>query len=216
MLKYVIMNQKRIPVPVPLLTIHEAVVFVSDNLLSHEHLITQVRLDGQDLNLDDLASEAVDEKLSAQSRLEFRVDSPYELVIQSVDALRNLAHVLLAELKTIVVGNWSGVTTSEFKNKNLNFEEDLELLQQMLIQVSALAKSYDLPASISTDLEYQISADMASYRCARAASDRKSLAKILLNNIEPLITNLIQETVTVQSQLFQQKASHINQSYKSI
>jgi hypothetical protein len=216
MLKYVIMNQKRIPVPVPLLTIRQAVVFVSDNLLLHDHLITQVRLDGLDLNLDDLAAEKIHVQLNTLSRVEFRVDSPYELVIQSVDALRNLAHVLLSELKTIVVGNWSGVATLEFRNKNLNFEEDLDLLEEMLIQVSALAKSHDLPASISTDIEYQLSADMASYRCARDASDRKSLAKILLNNIEPLITNLVQETVAVQSQLFQQKASHVNQSYKSI
>ena len=50
MLKNLRINKKKVPVPVPLKSLNDALDWIQDTLVPPEHLITVIELDGQDID----------------------------------------------------------------------------------------------------------------------------------------------------------------------
>ena len=89
MLKKVIVNNKKVPVPVPVRTIDEALRWIEATLVPAGHTITRVALDDRVLGEHDSDGDLGGLPLNAESKLEVQIDSPVDLAIQTLDAMRN-------------------------------------------------------------------------------------------------------------------------------
>ena len=106
MLKTIILNQKKVPVPIPIKNLSEAVQWVEQHLLRPDHSVTKIAIDGKEVDIEDSLSQMGSLALNQKSKLEMRVDSPTEISIQTIDALRNLSVVLEKSLKPMAVTCW--------------------------------------------------------------------------------------------------------------
>ena len=88
MIKKIIINSKTIPVPVPLRTLAELTDWIQGSLVKPGCSITKLVVDG-----NELAEERwFDRKmiLSDSIRVEFRIESPRELLLQVLEARRRV------------------------------------------------------------------------------------------------------------------------------
>ena len=53
MLKSITLNRKKIPVPIPLTSLREAIAWVESDLLTQDRTITQVTLDGEEIEFSE-------------------------------------------------------------------------------------------------------------------------------------------------------------------
>src|SRR5262245_45241428 len=107
MLKKVFINSKKVPVPVPVRNLGDALRWVEQTLVPAGHVITRVALDGRILGDAETGAEGVGSMLLAETcKLEIQIDSPADLTVQTLDALRNLASVVLSGLKVLAVDCW--------------------------------------------------------------------------------------------------------------
>ncbi|MEI6832947.1 MAG: hypothetical protein WCL28_03055, partial [bacterium] len=88
MLKRIVVNQKMIPVPVPLKTLSEVCTWVDDTLVAVGQTVTSAILDGKDV-LDYWGVDKICSSISVhdEMRLELRVESPEDLALQTTDTI---------------------------------------------------------------------------------------------------------------------------------
>jgi len=139
MLKQLFINGKKIPVPVPVTTLDGALEWVHVTLVPEGHSITRVSLDG--VVLDTAVPGDVDfsQKLSQTSKLELQVDSPVDLAVQTLEAVRNLAAVINTGIKQLAVSCWQAKPVDRPDELGETIH-DLELVQDLLEHLSGIVQ----------------------------------------------------------------------------
>jgi hypothetical protein len=189
MLKKILLNGKKIPVPVPIKTLPEAIAWVQKHLVRPDHLITRLQLDGREMEIQAdggvvLPALALDEN----SDLRLKIDSPMEICMQTIDALRNLSAVIGRNLKPVAVQLW------EHKGHRMPVEtrtvlDDVSLLVELFEHVLVLVdRRVDL--SNASSLQSQIGKAHAAIGLAVQQSDWRGLARVLLNQLEAPILEM--------------------------
>ena len=194
MLKFLYLNQKKVPVPVPVKNLYEALLWIEKYLLRDGFSITRVVLDNNFIDiLDEPERQLRTVELIADSRLEVQVDSVQDISIQTIDALRNLCGVLEKSLKPIAVKCWqAGEQGKEVPGELVPLIEDLDLILDMASHVEILVK--DRVSITNIELIHQnLEANYKALNVNLEAEKWKDLAKTLLQNIEPLMTELTHE-----------------------
>src|SRR5688572_21512427 len=135
MIKEIVLNGKKVPVPVPIHDLSELLQWISTTLLSGEHVVTRIRLDGAELDLDRVASSKFHQPLGSR-KVEIQIDSPIDLTIQTVDALRNLATIIQPGLRPVAVECW-GLAPSGSPKELDSIMADVDLLGDLLINAVA-------------------------------------------------------------------------------
>lgn len=203
MLRKLTLNRKVIPIPVPLQTLGEAVQWIGDTLLLPGHSITRLAVNGTDF---DFTSDGSKTSLKASDLLEVRIDSPMDLSVQTLEALSNLASIVLRGLKSLAVAAWE-VTGTRVPDSLLAVQEDLDLIQQLLEHFWGLV----LPARINTTNLRNLTADMrkiaASLAMAKANSDWRGYAKVMLNRLEPHLQDLTSESECLEATILEYKST---------
>ena len=197
MLKRVVINNKKVPVPVPVQTLDDALRWVEDTLVPAGHTITRVSLDDKLLTGREPDPSVKGETLlDDESRLEIQIDSPTDLTIQTLDAIRNLSAVMLASLKALAVECWQarGSVRPGELDAVLN---DGELLLDLIEHVTGLVDAQHAEAAAIQGIAGILKRAAVGLAMARANSDWKGAAKILLNKIEPLLKDLTAEAETM-------------------
>ncbi len=197
MLKRVFINNKKVPVPVPVRTLDDALRWVEETLVPPGHTITRVALDDQLLTgrEPDPAVKG-DTRLGEESRLEIQIDSPADLTIQTLDAIRNLASVILGGLKALAVDCWQA--RGSVKPGELNtVVNDSQLLLDLIDHVTGLVDAQHAEAAAIQGLAVLLKRSSVGLTMARANSDWKGAARILLNKVEPLLKDLTAEAETL-------------------
>lgn len=197
MLKRVFINNKKVPVPVPVLTLDDALRWVEETLVPAGHTITRVSLDDKLLTGREPDPHIQgDMPLTDDSRLEIQIDSPADLTIQTLDAIRNLSSVMLAGLKGLAVDCWQarGSMRPGDLESVLN---DGQLLLDLIDHVTGLVDAQHSEAAAIQGLAGMIRRTTVSLSMARANSDWKGAARILLNKMEPLLKDLTAEAETM-------------------
>ena len=202
MLKKVFINNKKIPVPVPVRTLFEAVTWVESSLVPPGHTITRVALN--DKLVSELYGSGTAEQdilLKDDAKLEIQIDSPMDLVVQALEAMRNLSSVVMGGLKMLAYQCWkakNGTRNSELEAVS----NDVILVLDLIDHVASLVGPMDLEVAPVQGLGGVLRQISASLSMARANSDLKACAKLLLNRLEPLLKDLIDESETLQLRLY--------------
>lgn len=197
MLKRVTVNGKRVPVPVPVKTLAEALGWIESTLVLPGHSVTRVTIDDRCLDENDLLSGGRDHmQLHEHTRLEVRIDSPVELAVQTLDAIRNLASAVGVSLKPLAVEMWQarpGYRSPEFDG----LMQDLQLMLELIEHVSGLVDA-SVDIAPLQGISLLLKRALVGAQMAKSNSDWKAAAKILLNRIESQLKELISETETLQ------------------
>ncbi len=202
MLKRITLNGRRVPVPVPILNLSEAVEWVQKHLVRPEHSITRIELNGQDVEFSiDGDVRVASLALNDTSDLRIKVDSPSEICLQTLDVLRNLSSVIGRNLKPLAVMLW------EYKGSKLPPEmvavvDDFALMQELSDHILLLLdKRVDATNLLS--LHSALSKAFTALHYAIQASDWKAVAKVLLNQIETPALELASELTSVEKVIFE-------------
>ena len=203
MLKKIFINGKKVPVPVPIRSLREALDWVDATLVPAGHMMTRVVLNDM-LISDHMDLGAVGKvALNDSTKLEVQIDSPAELTTQTLDAMRNLASAISGGLKTLAVACWQ--TRSNTRPSELDsIADDLILICELLDHVSALVDSTYPELAAIQGIGGLMRRIMAQVAMARANSDWKACAKLLLNKLEPLLHDLSTEAEGLQHRLMVQ------------
>lgn len=202
MLKRITLNGRRIPVPVPIRGMVEAVQWVQKHLVRPEHAITRIVLNGQDIDFtNDGEFRVADIDLGEGSDLRIKVDSPHEICLQTLDVLRNLASVIGNNLKPVAVQLWE-YKALKLSGENAALFDDFGLMEELLDHVLVLLdKRVDATNLLS--LQAALAKAFTSLRAAVQTSDWKAAAKVLLNQVETPSLELASELTSVEKVIFE-------------
>ena len=204
MLKSITLNRKKIPVPIPLTSLREAIAWVESDLLTQDRTITQVTLDGEEIELVEGAT-GWDSNLSEESKLFMRIDSPWDLSLQTLDAVRNLVTVLEKTTEPLVVKLWTLEENEDPPEKLGSFLNDLDLILDLTDHLLLL-----VPDSIGVNAikrsSQAIQVFAASIQLSLERKRWKELVKKMVNGVKPKLGELAGELDGVQRTLFELQA----------
>lgn len=196
MLKKIFINSKKVPVPVPVRSLGEALRWVETTLVPVGHTITRVALN--DRVIPDWTAESdVETGLNDATRLEVQIDSPVDLTVQTLDAMRNLASVVGSGLKPLAVDCWQA--RSNTKPDEIDaVSSDTDLILDLIEHVSGLVNPMDVDIAAVQGIAAMLKRASVGIAMAKANSDWKACARLLLNRLEPLLKDLVAESETLQ------------------
>ncbi len=205
MLKKLLINGKKIPVPVPIQNLSDAVAWIEKHLVRPDHTITRITLDGRDIDLgNDDVLRVPTLPLTAESDLRCKIDSPMEICIQTIDALRNLSTAIGRNLKPVAVHLW------EYKGTRLSMEaraviDDARLMIELLDHILILI---DRRVDITNVTSMRETIDKAhrAIQVAESNSDWKGLARVLLQQLEDPTLELSHELSSLQKNIYETQA----------
>ena len=203
MLKHVLVNSKKVPVPVPVRTLAEALVWLEHTLVPVGHTITRIALDEQLIGCAAEAALLQSLKLNASSKLAIQIESPAELTLQTLDATRNLSEVINGGLKVLAVACWQ-VRGSGKPQELDTLCNDLQLVTELTEHAASLLDLGSGEAAALQGIAGLIKRTGAALVMAKANSDWKGCARLLLNRLEPLLKELTNEAESRQIHLLGQ------------
>jgi len=202
MLKKLLLNNRTLPVPVPLRTLAEALSWVESALVPPGHTLTRVVLNGRVIcsglaEAGSLPLADAGQRLDERTRLEILVDSPVDLSIQALDAIHNLASVVLGTLKPLAVGLWQSKPIDRQPEVE-TVRGDLRLVLDLMNHLFGLVDAGNADAAALQGIATMLARVETGLQMARANSDWRGVAKILLNRLEPLLKELVVEADSMQ------------------
>ena len=202
MLRRIFINNKKVPVPVPVRTLADMLAWVEETLVPAGHSITRVTLDDRQLTARDLEPAAPNREnlgatvLKDEAKLEIQIDSPTDLTMQTLDAIRNLASIIVSGLKPLAVECWQA--RGSLKPIELDSAiNDGQLILDLIEHVSGLVDPQNVEAAATLGIGAMLKRASVGLTMARANSDWKGAARILLNKYEPLLKDLMAEAETL-------------------
>lgn len=196
MLRFIYLKNQRIPVPVPIRNLKEALEWVSETFCGENQLITRVLLNGDDVNLD-FQHEFEKIELNAEADLTFQLDAPKELSIQTLEAVKNFASVILPRVKQIAVELYRGPNPESIQE----FEEmmtDLEFIFDLKQHINGILDQYHKDLAPFEGLSYLaglVKADLVRLQNKKMWTDA---AVAILGRLEPFLKELIKEISELQ------------------
>lgn len=205
MLKKLMINGKKIPVPVPIQKLPDAVAWIEKHLLRPDHTITRITLDGREIDLgNDEVLRVPSVTLTPESDLRCKIDSPMEICIQTIDALRNLSTAIGRNLKPVAVHLW------EYKGPRLTTEartviDDARLMIELLDHILILIDRR-IDITNVTSMRETIEKAHRAIQVAESHSDWKGLARVLLQQLEEPTLELSTELSSLQKTIYEIQA----------
>lgn len=215
MLKNLIANKKKIPVPVPIKILRDAILWIESVLVLKDHTITKIELDGRLVDY----SVAVDGSpsrtlLTDNSKLEIQIDSPLDLSIQTIDVIRSMAMVMKRSLRVMAVTCWQSPQKTMPAEVDV-LASDLGLIRDLVDHLSLLLKgevSISAVETVATSLDkLKIAMDMSIRN-----SDWQGTAKILLKQLEPKLADLHESLDILQRDICEYQMQNLPYSRSDI
>ena len=138
-----------------------------------------------------------DSLMDKESNLVVQIDSPIALAIQTVEAIRNLASVINGGIKHLAVSCWQSKPIDKPEGVE-DISDDIELVLELLEHSSVLIDPSTVETAAINGISTMLKRDLVSIQLAVSNSDWKAAARILLNRLEPIFSDLICETETLQ------------------
>jgi hypothetical protein len=190
-LKSIVLNQKKLPVPIPVRTLGEALNWVENHLQTKDQCLTKVVLNRKSLDLETLDPKL---KLNEQTFLELRLDSVDSLCIQSLEAIQNLLIIAEREQKDLVIQLWDfqGLMPQSLKN----FLNDLDLVVALIQQVNLFLEQKQLLA-MGEDLQ-TIRRDIEVFK---RRQDWREIVSVIINRLSRIYADLAREVTSLESEI---------------
>lgn len=186
MLKRLLVNGKKIPVPIPLATVKSAMSWLEEHLLTGDQAITKVQLDQAVL---ELATADLTIAIPSDAVLSVTVETPGELSYKMVDAVPNLIQVVSLDLKPLAVKLWQAAGDNVLPEGVLPLIADLHLLADLTDQSRRLPLSIEVAAKLEA-LAAELKEAIVALKKNLADGDLRSAARGLLTAIEPSLMGI--------------------------
>jgi hypothetical protein len=196
MIKKIKLKNRDVPVPVPLKTLSEAVSWVEETFSNKGGVLTLIKLNGKHYDIES-GEWAESLLLNEDSDLEFQVDTPKELGVQSLDAVRDLSYSIMNTLKYLAVECWEDQSAKQAK-KLTDIEGDLELILSLIDHLNGIFDYTTADMAPVNGLGCLIRRSLEKMKTFRQEDDFKNVAKILLNRLEPLLKEMVSESEVLQ------------------
>jgi hypothetical protein len=182
MLKRLMINQKLVPVPVPLRNLAEVCAWVDETLVEVGKTVTSATLDGRNI-LDMWGHLSVCESVGIhpETRLELRVESPEELALQSLDAIHSLCFAILTGIKSLAVHLWQA-RKNDIQPELSHVINDIELIAGLIDRLRDIGIDQDMDRSKIIVLLEQIQKILNDLGLAKGSGSWKECAQILLRD----------------------------------
>jgi hypothetical protein len=146
MLKSLIINQASLPIPVPVLTGSDLLGWLIDSMLPQGKSITSLIVEGEQW-IDKIESTEF-EKLTLMPLMKVEVlfEAGFDLTLRSMEVTHNLCRGMLSVIKVIAVNLWQSATEDD-QSEFLEFLNDLELLDELMLNIDSLATPFELDLS---------------------------------------------------------------------
>ena len=200
LLKQVFVNGRKIPIPVPVYSLDDVLDWLQETLIPEGHTVTRIAIDGDPLDVSDPANFDFSAQLRDNTKVELQVDSPADLAVQTLEAIRNLSSVITSGIKPLAVDCWQAKPV----DKPEEIEDvgcDIELIQELLDHLAGLIPTEIVETAAIQGIGGLLKRTSLGLTMAISNSDWKASARILLNKIEPLLKDLVTETETLQVQI---------------
>jgi hypothetical protein len=205
MLKSILINKKKVPVPVPIDNLPDLMAWIQDHLVHGDRTITRVQVDHEDVDWTGIgasASEGIAKvPLNESSAVECKIDSPLDISVETSDALRNLCTVFEKSIKLVAVDCWQS-QAREVPDDLATMYDDLELLLELSDHLLLVLDS-GIDVKTFRGLQSDLKPAVKALGYAISQHDWKVSAKILLQKIETPIRELNQELAYIQKCIFE-------------
>ena len=180
MLKHLMINQKLIPVPVPLRNLAEVCTWVDETLVEVGKTVTSAILDGRNV-LELWGQLTVCESVSIHPdmRLELRVESPEELTLQSLDAIQSLCLAILSGIKSLAVHLWQA-RKNDIQPELVEVIHDLDLVVRLIDRLRDMGVDQNAELGKLIERLEQLQKNLNDLSRAKLSGDWKEAAQILL------------------------------------
>ncbi len=209
MLKKIFFGNKAVPVPIPINTLAEAIDWVETTFIKKGQMITNVILNDQEINVDDIDPKLGATALSSDSRLMIKIETPKELALQIIDATRDLASVIDSRLKPLAVHCWQ-LSPNELPTEIKHINTDLDLIFELVDHLMGFVDRTHIDTAPVQGIVLLIKRVHKALDEAYKRRDWQSYARILLNRLEPLIKDMVVEAEGLQLRIFSIDESEIN------
>jgi hypothetical protein len=182
MLKRFVLNQKTVPVPVPLKTLDQVCAWIDEVLVPTGETVTSATLDGKDI-LDLWASPKVTAAISLhnESRLEIRIESPEDLALQSLEAIHSLAGAVLRGIKALAVHLWQS-RQNDIQPELQAVRDDISLICELMDRLNDMGVADKIDLGQLGELFERIRIISVCLDAAMSIGDWKGSAQILLRD----------------------------------
>lgn len=214
MLKRLVLNQKTIPVPVPIKTLAEACAWIDEILVPVGETVTSATLDGRDI-LDLWSAPKIGGgiQLHPDSRIEIRVESPEDLALQTLDTIHALSGAILRGIKALAVHLWQA-RQNEIQPELKVVREDLDLICELLDRMDDMGLSGSIDLTLVRDLKIRMRNIGVCLTAAMSIGDWKGSAQILLRDtstavgLETTLKQLMDESESCHLRLLTTRSSN--------
>ena len=201
MLKSINLNGKKVPIPVPVRTLQDVVGWVVEHLLTQDRVITKISVDQVAVEVEEghVASDIV---LESHHRVDLRVDSPFDLSLQTLDASRNLTTVLERQIDSLAVRLWKLKENEASVPFVEPFLSDLSLLIDLIDHLILLV-SEKLTVTNVKNVNLEIHKVFLRFREIEKNRHWKELSALLVKSLRSGLYDIIGELDGMQRSLFE-------------
>ena len=213
MLKRLIVNQKIIPVPVPLKTLAEVCSWVDETLVDIGETVTSATIDGKDVldywGLDKVCSSIT---MHSEMRLELRIESPEDLAFQTLDTIHALSGSVLGGLKVLAVHLWQS-RKNDLQPELSTVVTDTSLICELIERLRELSVTVGLEIGALLEILGMMYEIKCRLERALMNGDWREAAQILLRDsatnqgLETILKRVILESEIAHEALLSIKSS---------
>lgn len=205
MLKNLQLNGKNIPVPVPIKNIDEAVKWIGSTLLKNDEILTKIVVNKKEIDFND-SKKLKNHSLSKESVVQFQVDSPREISVQTLDTIRDLSLEIEKQLNFVAVKCWQ-LPEKQHVEQLKQIAVDLELIFSMVEHLNVLVDYTHADTAAVNALCLLIKRVHIRLNKHINAEDYRGCARILVNQLDGLLKELAIESEALEYRLFSAEAS---------
>ncbi|MCX6125478.1 MAG: hypothetical protein NTV34_12135 [Proteobacteria bacterium] len=213
MLKRLLINQKWVPVPIPIKNLADAFSWLETSMIPDGQSLTSAILDGRpvidvwgDLN----ATSRI--PLGPDSRLDVRIESPMDLALQGIETAHTLCGAILRNVKYLAVHLWQCAPAC-LQPELQQMSEDVEIIIDLIDHAKDLGGETFADFGPMIDLQAHLKKIMLSLSAAFCRSDWRGCAQVLLRDtgastgLESTLKMLQEEFETAHLRVLTSRAS---------
>lgn len=182
MLKRIIINQRSVPVPVPVKTLADAIQWIEQSMIPEGQSLTSAILDGK--SVIELCSDrklASSISLNPDHRFEIRIESPLDLALQGLETSHTLCGAILRNIKFLAVHLWQA-NPSDRQPELEQMSEDVEIIVDLIDHSKSLGFDTCVDFGPMFDIQAHLKKILLSLSAAFGKSDWRGCAQILLRD----------------------------------
>ena len=196
MIKEIYINGKKIPVPVPLKNISAVIKWINLHFVKDGSLITSVVLEGNEVFDSKKSLFKKDHVLEPSSRLEILIDTPKNLSIDTIKMLAGITKQVKGKLKPLAVFCWQqGVDSDDDILKFINpLRSDMGIVLDLVEHLNGIVDWQQVEMAPINGIARLLKRVISHFDQAKLEVERRKMAEIMVNRLDPLFKSLIQET----------------------